>query len=1396
MRPVCHGRSLACHVTRLVCHGRSHVCHVTRAVCHGRSHVCQPEKLGTSTSGTIGTVTPPPEPDPPLRGPDPASEPLQTWDVFLSHGGPDKPWVQTLADELAALGLQPFLDVREIEPADSFPGVLSRGLADSRFLVLILSPRSSRPWVDLEWQSFIAHHGPLGRVLPVLLESTEIPALLASIQRIDATDRDAARVAREIAQIAGRPGQLKEGDVRRLVLGQDLVFNLSWEGEDLRLIDPLGRSRTVPPPWRVDNQFWRAQHFFDRLSREPVTTDADRAELVGRATTLGSLLFDLLFDEEGRERLRQARVPGRPRPLITIRSDDDSLLSLPWELLWHDGSFLLRDAQVDLARSTPDEVGPEALLREPAGPLKLMVNVSAPEGSGLDYEGESYRITKALSDQCLFVPTELGTVEDLVETVRAERPTAIHFSGHGAPGVLFFEDEEGWEDEVSIHDLLKKLRIRVHRDLPPLFYLASCHGNDPGVEPEEGALGAESSAARLHREGVPQVVGYYGPIVDELSTRAEVAFYRALAEGETTRYAVRQAREALPASSFPFAWAQLVFYHRGPDHPLSLDAAKGVRSHEPVLQRTFEGLGDRRVLTTGFIGRRSELHRVRRWIREGRRVFVFQGLGGLGKSTLAFHAIPMLQRGQGVAVTLWCQEVEQRQDRAQGLTGQLLDFCRKTFGVEWEPVAFQVDRTAGDDPVQRFVLFLQVLLQNLPRLVLYLDNLESLLVGPKDPQAENDETVLGQWASEELGRLWRILTELARDNDRLYLVASCRYRNLDFAGALLPVSPMPPDALYRLMGWFTALRQLSGPSRVRLVSRLAGHPRAVEYANDLLAHALADREDSGVPWRLPKNPTKADLELEWTELVKPELPRVQGNLWANLLLAEIWDRVLDDRARRMLYRITLLRRPWEWKLAAVLGEEGEAEEAAFATAESLRRTSLLETNEIPGRPAAGTAVTVRRYILHPDTAQFVRFRFGNDEPLRRATHRRLGDYLEAETRASFTLETHLEAGHHLFLAREYDRAIELLRPASYWLRDHGQVRESLQVLDPFLDEQVRRAMRLHQVGQLLGAVGVAHYRLGEVKTAVKCYEQALVIDREIRDRRWEGADLGNLGLAFAALGEVEKAIGYYEQALDIAREIGDRQGEGDVVGNLGTAYRRLGKVEKSIKYYEQALVIDREVGDRRGEAADLGNLGSAYLQLGELKQAVRLYEQAFVIDREIGDRQGEANALGNLGLTYAALGEVEKAIGLYEQQLLIVRGIADLQGEGSALGNLGLVYAALGETEKALRYFEQHLVIARESRDRRGEGTALGNLGLAYANLGKMEHAIEYYEQHLVIAREIGDRQGEGTALVNLGLAYARLAETEKALALLEQSLQIGRAIKDPQIVRVATDQLARLRGA
>lgn len=138
------------------------------------------------------------------------------YDLFISHATPDKPWVRTLARDLESLELRVYRDESEIRPATDFVLSLDHALGESRFLVLVLTPRAlASDWVEKEWTSFVACHGPLGRVLPVMLETVETPALLASIQYLDALDQDARRVAAELAAIAGRPDDLSKDDTRR-----------------------------------------------------------------------------------------------------------------------------------------------------------------------------------------------------------------------------------------------------------------------------------------------------------------------------------------------------------------------------------------------------------------------------------------------------------------------------------------------------------------------------------------------------------------------------------------------------------------------------------------------------------------------------------------------------------------------------------------------------------------------------------------------------------------------------------------------------------------------------------------------------------------------------------------------------------------------------------------------------------------------------------------------------------------------------------------------------------------------------------------------------------------------------------------------------------------------------
>ncbi|MUG93458.1 tetratricopeptide repeat protein [Scytonema sp. UIC 10036] len=330
------------------------------------------------------------------------------------------------------------------------------------------------------------------------------------------------------------------------------------------------------------------------------------------------------------------------------------------------------------------------------------------------------------------------------------------------------------------------------------------------------------------------------------------------------------------------------------------------------------------------------------------------------------------------------------------------------------------------------------------------------------------------------------------------------------------------------------------------------------------------------------------------------------------------------------------------------------------------------------------------------------------------------------------------------------------------------------ILAQTTDTKKAEADRLLQQGR-------EQYKTSEFEAALKSWQQALYLYREIKDRKSEGKVLNNLGIAHRNLGEYAKAIEYYQQALTIARQIKDLQVEGKVLGNLGVAYRNLGNHAQAIKYYQQDLTIARQIKDPQSEGQALGNLGAAYLSLGDYAKGIEYNQQALKIARQIKDLQSEGTALVNLGTAYNSLGEYEKAIDYHQQALTIARQIKNPQSEGTALDNLGTAYNSFGEYEKAIDYHQQALTIARQIKNPQGEGNALGGMGNAYRNLGDYAKAIDYHQQALTIARQIKNPQSESQSLVNLGNVYYNLGDYAKAIEYNQQALTIAHQIKDPE---------------
>ena len=303
--------------------------------------------------------------------------------------------------------------------------------------------------------------------------------------------------------------------------------------------------------------------------------------------------------------------------------------------------------------------------------------------------------------------------------------------------------------------------------------------------------------------------------------------------------------------------------------------------------------------------------------------------------------------------------------------------------------------------------------------------------------------------------------------------------------------------------------------------------------------------------------------------------------------------------------------------------------------------------------------------------------------------------------------------------------------------------------------------------------------VGDYENAREHLEKSLAIQKDIGDRRGEGASLTNLGIVYQSVGDYENAREPLEKSLAISKEIGDRHGEATSLTNLGIVYRSVGEYEKAREHLEKSLAISKEIGDRSGEAACYGSLGNVYQSAGDYENAREHLEKSLAIQKDIGDRHGEAASLTNLGIVYQSVGDYENAREHLEKSLAIYKEIGDRHGEATSLTNLGNVYESAGKYEKAREHLEKSLAIYKDIGDRNGEATCLTNLGNVYESAGKYEKAREHLEKSLAIYKEIGDRSGEAACYANLGNMNQSVGEYDNASHCWEKALAISNKISD-----------------
>jgi CHAT domain-containing protein len=309
------------------------------------------------------------------------------------------------------------------------------------------------------------------------------------------------------------------------------------------------------------------------------------------------------------------------------------------------------------------------------------------------------------------------------------------------------------------------------------------------------------------------------------------------------------------------------------------------------------------------------------------------------------------------------------------------------------------------------------------------------------------------------------------------------------------------------------------------------------------------------------------------------------------------------------------------------------------------------------------------------------------------------------------------------------------------------------------------------------AMALAKERTAEsYRAAREKFLAASRLYREISDKRGEAESVGSAGLLSDYLGEKRTALKYYSQALRLDQAV---SGKSQAVSNISK---------------EAAALFDKSK-----EAAALFDIGELYYTLGEKQKALEYFNQSARLDRAVGGKSEEAHSLRNIGNIYSNSGENQKALAFYNKSLRLRRAINDKPSEAQMLNVIGsLYYYHFGDKQKALEYYNKSLWLARAISFKEEEAGILSNLMILYNSPDTARLAIVFGKQAVNIHQQTrSDFKGlsksfqqsyleivEGTyrRLAEILIEQGRLPEAQAVLDLLkeEEFKQIARRSGEP----------------
>lgn len=282
------------------------------------------------------------------------------------------------------------------------------------------------------------------------------------------------------------------------------------------------------------------------------------------------------------------------------------------------------------------------------------------------------------------------------------------------------------------------------------------------------------------------------------------------------------------------------------------------------------------------------------------------------------------------------------------------------------------------------------------------------------------------------------------------------------------------------------------------------------------------------------------------------------------------------------------------------------------------------------------------------------------------------------------------------------------------------------------------------------------------------------------------------GFSYSAIGNIPSAMECYEKAKGIAEEINSKPDIAKCLVNLSVIYTGQGNYDLALEGYKKVIEICEVTGDQRALSMAFNNIGNINEYKGDYPKALEYFHKSLKINEERDDKPSILNSFNNIGSVNTSLGNYEEALGYLNKALKMAEELNDKRRIAECYECIGEVYSKTN-TSHALEYLQKALAI--------GEGLSYTTLvlnvsrkiGEYYRVRGNSMKALEYYRKALILSEEMNRKRVICEIWYKIGLIHFSQKEYSKALSNTENALKIANEMKLLSFQRDIHSQLAEI---